>query len=302
VKKLITFSLALLPYITTACAVCGGSASNQNMAVQPQFYKHFAGIQYQYRSFNSTHPAKDGAASHSNEQYNTIQVWGRYNIGNRLRLFGFIPYISNIHEENGKKTNCSGLGDISFLGNIRVLSLKQPSNNWQHDLQIGGGLKLPTGRYNKESILRGDNLPNMQPGTKSWDVTANTIYTARYKSLGGTIDASYTIVTPNTDDYKFGNRLSTGVSVFYWWQTKKCIILPQSGVRLDATAGDYEYYSRNIKSDMTGGQQLYISVGIQAYYKFSGIQFLYYIPVYQHYADGLVKSKARAETGIYFLF
>jgi hypothetical protein len=303
VKHLIAAIIFLLPVSSEACNVCGGSSGNQYLGVLPQFYKHFVGLQYQHRDFTSEHPghAKDGKSSFSNEYYNTYQLWGRYNAGKRLRLFAFVPYISNIKTENGNRTLHNGIGDITVLANIRLLGLKQQKSEWQHDLQAGGGVKLPTGTYNQTAIGSGNELPNMQPGTKSWDFVANANYTLRRRALGANVDVSYTIINPNINNYKFGNRFSSGLSGFYWWQMQNITVLPQVGVRLDAAAGDYEDYSKKIRNDMNGGEQLYATVGMQAYYKRSGLQFMFYKPLSQQYADGLVKNNFRAEAGIYFM-
>src|SRR5690606_1503481 len=124
-------------------------------------------------------------------------------------------------------------------------------------LQAGGGIKLPVGAYDEIAIKYGEGLPIMQPGTISWDFIVNANYTVRYKSIDINTDLSYTFITPNNNNYKFGNRLSTGITAFYWWQRKGITVLPQSGMRLDIASGDFENYSRRIRNDMSGGNQLY---------------------------------------------
>ncbi len=290
---------------SNACTVCGCSASNQYLGILPQFHRHFAGLQYQFRSFRSEHPGHEAGipSTHSNEYYNTVQAWGRINLGKRIQLFAFVPYISNYKKEAGHTTMINGIGDITLLANYRLLGIKEkPGDTWQHSLQTGGGIKLPTGKFDARSIQKADRLPNMQPGTNSWDIILNTNYTIRKSALGMNLDASYTIVTPNTIGYRYGNRLSTGLTGFYWYQKKNTTLLPQIGARYDLAGPDYEHYHYRIKSDMSGGEQLYLSAGLQAFYKRAGLQLMYHQPVRQHYAGGLVTTKARAETGIYFLF
>ncbi len=287
----------------SACTVCGCSASNQYLGILPQFHKHFVGLQYQHRSFQSEHPGHgEQGSTYSNEQYSTVQVWGRYNLSNRVQLFGFMPYSSNIKKESGSNTRISGLGDITLLANYRLLINEDPTSKWQQNLQAGGGIKLQTGAYDKNATFNENGLPNMQPGTNSWDFILNANYTLRRNNIGINADASYTITTPNTVNYKFGNRISTGLLAFYWLEKNNLTLLPQAGLRIDLAGSDYDHYRNGWKNDMSGGSQLYATLGIQTFYKRLGAQIMYHHPVYQHYASGLVNTKFKSEAGIFLLF
>jgi hypothetical protein len=286
-----------------ACGVCGSSASNQYLGVLPQFHKHFVSLQYQYRSFRSEHPGHgENSSIFSNETYNTIQAWGRGNISKRVQLFAFVPYVFNVSEKQGIRTSVTGIGDITALANVRIAGIKTEGKIWQHNLQAGGGVKLPTGLYDAASIQTAEGLPNMQPGTGSWDFTANTNYTVRRKAIGLNLDASYTFTTPNSYSYKYGNRASAGILGFYWLSKEQLNLMPQAGLRLDISGTDYDDYSLRFANNMTGGEQLYASVGLQAYYKRIGAQILCHKPVYQQYASGLVNTVLKIETAVYWLF
>ena len=89
--------------IVKACDICGCTANGQSLGILPQFYQHFIGIQYQYRSYHSQGAMSvDGTAgTSSNEYYNTLQLWSRYYIGKRIQLFAFVPYTSNVQHEQG---------------------------------------------------------------------------------------------------------------------------------------------------------------------------------------------------------
>lgn len=287
-----------------ACTVCGCSASNQYLGILPQFSKHFVGLQYQFRGFESKHLAHEAgeASSLSKEYYNTVQAWGRLNVGKRIQIFAFVPYVHNVKKENGIHTTISGLGDVTLLANYRIAGAKDNSNEWKHNLQAGGGIKLPTGNYDVHAIQEEEGLPNMQPGTNSWDLIVNANYTLRHKKTGVNIDASYTFTTPNSVQYKYGNRLSAGALGFYWYQKKNFSLLPQAGLRFDVAGADYDNYKYRWESDMSGGEQLYASIGVQAYYNRIGLQVMYHYPLMQHYASGLVTSTFKSEAGVYFLF
>jgi hypothetical protein len=107
---------------------------------------------------------------------------------------------------------------------------------------------------------------------------------------------------PNVIQYKYGNRLSAGVSGFYWYQKKNWTLLPQAGLRFDLAGPDYDNYRYNWKNDMSGGTQLYASAGAQAFYKRIGLQLMYHHPLAQHYANGLVNTRFKTEAGAFLLF
>lgn len=287
-----------------ACTVCGCSASNQYLGILPQFHRHFVGLQYQYRSFESEHPAHEGGeSSFSREYYSTIQAWGRMNVGKRIQVFAFVPYVSNLKKEDGVTSRISGIGDITLLANYRLLGINDdPSQVWRHNLQAGVGIKLPTGAYDTKSIQRSEGLPNMQPGTNSWDFIANANYTLRRKMVGVNADVSFTLLTPNSVQYKYGDRFSAGLTAFYWYQKQQFTWLPQLGLRYDVSGADYDNYRYKIRNDMSGGTQLYASMGMQAYYRRFGLQLMYHHPLVQHYASNLVVARTKADAGIYFLF
>jgi hypothetical protein len=260
-------------------------------------------MQYQFRAFQSTHIPEAGETitNSSVENYHTIQLWGRYNLSERVQLFAFVPYIVNQRIENGIVSNSNGFGDATFLVNYRVLGANCTSK-WKHNLLAGGGMKLPTGTYDSYSIKYNEGLPNMQPGTLSYDFILNTNYTLQHTNTGINTDVSYVITTANPDKYKFGNRLNAGLLLFHTIGIKQFKLIPQLGTRFEFAGSDYDNYNMGIMNDMSGGNQLYASVGMQAYYKKAGVQASLYKPVSQHYAGGQVSNKYKAEIGIYFLF
>jgi hypothetical protein len=300
-----TVLLSAISFASFACTLCGCSATNQYLGILPPSKNNFVGLQYQSREFSSIHDDEfDDAGNNvvSNEYYNTVQAWGRYNIGSSLQIFAFVPYVINTKIEEGVTTRESGLGDITLLANMRILGNKCTGKILEHSLQAGAGIKMPTGKYDVASVKYLEGLPNMQPGSRSFDFIANANYTITRKMIGLNIDGSYTATTANLDKYKYGNRLSTGLMAFYIIKYKQVSVLPQMGVRYDISGTDYDNYSAKTKNDMTGGNQLYGAAALQAYYRHFGLQLTYHKPLSQHYADGLVNNKFKTEAAIYFLF
>lgn len=288
-----------------ACDVCGASSGNQNLGLLPQMYRHFAGIQYQHSSFSSTHvPLSDTKpVEYSDEYYQTIQVWGRYCIGERWQLFAFVPYRYNTSTYSAFSTPSKGVGDATLLVNYAFFQTSDSSTSpIQQRLQAGIGIKAPVGAYKGVSQLEKEGLPNMQPGTGAWDIPVNMNYTLRYNNTGLNLDGSFNLTTPNRDNYKYGNRLNTQLTAFYWVQNKKLSVLPQIGGRLEYALHDYDNYQKKWLNEQTGGYVTSAIIGLQAYYSNIGIQLQYSKPIVQEYGDGNITSLQRMDIGLMFLF
>lgn len=305
-KQLICCLLLFLSAATArACDACGCSAGSQSLGILPQFYRHFVGLQYQYRSFSSLHQeiGDNKPVTKGDESYNTYQLWGRYYVGKRLQLYGFVPYRTSLVHEDGNTIQNSGLGDVSVWANYIFIKTPDSSESqWNQVLLAGGGIKAPTGHHDGISILDREGLPNVQPGTGSWDFVTDVNYTVRRNSIGLNAEAAYTFTTVDKENYKYGNKLLSGLTGFYWLQTGKFALLPQLGLRYEFTLHDYDNYRRKWLNDQTGGNIFYAMAGVQAYYSHWGLQLSYQLPITQNYAAGNVTAKQAATAGLFFLF
>ena len=296
--------LLLASSASYACNVCGGSSSSQALGILPASGRHFVGMQYQYRSFNSRHGSheQNTAQTVSTEHFHTMQVWGRASISKRVQLFGFLPYHQNISTHNGDVDRAGGIGDISLLASVQLISKDDCGPQLKHNLQIGGGIKLPTGVYDKTGTATSEWAPAMQAGSGSWDVVTNANYSMRNERIGVNIDASYVLTTANAESYKYGDRFSSTALGFYTISKKNSTVLPLAGLRYEYTGRDYEHFRYRIGNDMTGGHQLFASAGVQAFHNKLGWTAMLHIPLYRDYAGGLVRSLCKAEAGIQYLF
>jgi hypothetical protein len=283
--------------------VCGASSGNQGLGLLPQFYRNFAGVQYQYRNFHSTHPEHETGAlpEQSDDRYNTLQVWGRYAIGERIQLFAFVPYYSNSQTINGTKSGTTGLGDITVMAGYALIK-KTDSAGRRHLLLVSAGIKALTGNYGGISTRDAAGLPNMQPGTGSWDIAANANYTYSFGNMGFNAEIACAITTPNKVDYKYGNRYNTTLAGFYRHETGDFILLPVAGVKYEYALHDYDNYSRKWLNDQTGGHMLFGSMGLHTYYKRIGLQLNLDLPLAQHYAGGDVNARYRTSAAMLFMF
>jgi hypothetical protein len=285
-----------------ACDICGCGGSSQYLGILPQNQWNFAGILYQYAGYASSHPSAYQGRPYENsaDRYNTIQAWGRYRMGSKYQLFAFAPYHYNLHTANDGSTVSSGVGDVSAMLNRIVINTDR--GRWTHLLQGGAGIKLPTGIYTGITTADREGLPNIQPGTGAWDILTNANYTITYGKYGANADASYRFTTPNKYRYKYGNRLSTGITGFYTLNPGRFTIMPQAGIRYEYALHDYDNFSRKWLNEQSGGYICYASAGLQSYYKRLGIKAVWQQAFCQHYGSGYVTAQSKLETGILWLF
>lgn len=284
-----------------ACNSCGSSSGGQSLGLLPAMQKHFAGLQFQQKGFKSIHPAliEGRPAEKSEEVYTTLQLWGRYQLSKRVQLFGFVPYQYNLQYKSETTTSINGWGDVTLLANIAVLS--KTKGIIRHTLLAGGGIKAPTGKRDSISLNDKNGLPNMQPGSGAWDFVVNANYTMQSGKWGANAEGSYTFTTTSKDSYKYGNKLSAGMLAFYRIAKGPFIILPQAGFRCEYALHDYDNYKRKWLNEQTGGYQLFLNSGLQAYYKRAGLQLGYMFPLAQNYAAGNVTINTAINAGVFLL-
>lgn len=301
-KNMISAILIVCCYGAMACDICGASGSSNSIGLLPQYYNHFAGIQYQYRGYSSTHPAghEVSGVSASEEHFQNAILWAGVKVQKSIQVFAYVPYQYNMQYNNGNKGIYSGLGDISTIAMVTLVKpVEGNSKPFRHTLMAGGGVKAPTGKCGMVNI---DSMMNMLPGTGSWDFSVNANYILGYKNAGMQTEASYTITTANAQQYKFGNKLSVNTQLFYRYKPQAVVWVPQAGVRLDYRLHDYTNYNRKWLDEQTGGYMLYATAGMQLFYRKLGLQCSYSIPVSQKYATGYVRMKQQVDAGLLIIF
>lgn len=302
-KKLIaTAGLLACVYTAIACDVCGCAASGGGaMGIMPRFNRHFVGVRYSQSAFTSQHLTlfENEIPQHSNEQFNTLQVWGRCVPHPRVQLFALMPYHFFSREEENKTTTSQGWGDATLLANYVVInSADSMGKKFKHALQLGAGVKLPTGSYNRTNngtLL----LANMQMGTGTVDIPFNAMYTLRYKKAGLNTELNYTLNTTNVSRYHFGDRTGVTVRFFYWKNIRNTTFLPQVGINYEHMAKDVSYGE---VQKYTGGKRYDIVAGLDTYFKSFSIGVTLKQPISYHLGSGQITPKINLTTSIIYLF
>lgn len=209
------------------CDACGCSASGGSMGFASMLNSNFVGIRY----FNQRYKSTDGLYSNSpwyQENFNTMQVWARIPIVQNVQVSVLIPYHFHNRQTATGDENISGLGDITVLAMYRLYQTHKDSTYLVHTLQVGGGIKAPTGKYNEANS--GSVNPSFQVGTGSWDYLLATEYIVKRKQFGFNTMLNYVIKTENKKYYQFGNQFNYAETFFYLYEKSSYSFAPQLGL------------------------------------------------------------------------
>jgi hypothetical protein len=268
------------------CDACGCSASGGGMGFSSMLDRNFVGVRYFYQNYSS----RDGIFNNSpwvDENFNTVQLWARIPVVERMQVSVQLPYHFFNRDLSTGGQNIDGLGDLTVLGLYTVYQ-SADSLATSHTLQVGGGVKAPTGKY--DGANNGSVNPSFQLGTGSWDYILATEYVVQRNGFGLNAMANYVFKTDNSQHYRFGNQFNYAGTLFYITGNNNVTIVPQAGL-----AGEVYATNRQFKEDvpLTSGNVLFGKLGVEAGLgKFSvGLNGM--LPITQNLTGGRVEAKYR---------
>ncbi|WBL26434.1 transporter [Zunongwangia sp. HGR-M22] len=283
------------------CDVCGCGSSGGSMGYGTIGNGDFVGLRYIHQQYKS----KDGIYNNSpwiDENFNTLQAWARIPVTRKIKVNVIVPYHFHNREFNdGSTQDINGLGDISILGFYKLISpkldgfLPEQQTKFKHNLEVGAGVKLPTGEYER-SNNEGSVNPSFQVGTGSWDILFASNYSVSYNNWGLGALANYTIKTENEKKYHFGDQFTYGINLYRSFITMNAktftpiSITPILGLSGEVF-GENKSYGLPVKD--TKGDILFSRIGVESNYgKISGGVNLM-LPVSQNLNAGNVEAKMR---------
>ncbi len=301
-KIALLFSISFLSVATYACDICGCGAGNSYIGILPDFYKHIYGIRYRHNSLY-THIGVGGANTYltTRENYNNMELWGGWKLGEKLRVMLTLPYSFNEKINQGSSKNKNGLGDISVAGYYQLLNNKKAvlkNKSLSQTLWIGGGVKIASGEYNpadKSGINQNANL--FQLGTGSTDFSLAAMYDVKLQNTGMNISASYKINTTNKYDYTYGNKLSLTTQFYQKIKIGNIALAPNAGLQFESGKKDTD---NHFKVDLSGGNVLMGTIGLETSFKTIAIGANWQTPFSQNMAGGFVKANNRMMVHVAF--
>lgn len=281
--KLPQFSNTLLD----DCDACGCSASGGSMGFASMLNTNFIGIRY----FNQSYKSTDGLYSNSpwyTENFNTIQVWARFPVFKNFQVSALLPYHFHNRETPVGKQSISGIGDATVLGMYKIYQTHKDSTVLVHTLQLGGGVKIPFGKFDQAN--NGSVNPSYQVGTGSWDFLLATEYVVKRKQFGLNTMLNYVIKTENEKKYRFGNQFNYATTFFYLYEKAKYSIAPQLGFAGEVYADNYQLGQkvRNTAGDIFMGK-LGFEIGKDKFSLGANVM----LPIQQNLTGGNVEANYR---------
>ncbi len=239
-----------------ACSICGCGGGNLYMGLFPSFKKSFIGSRWNYAEYHTS--LLNDPTQYSDNFYNTFEIWGGFNIGKRWQVLAFLPYHHNIQNDDDGRMTKSGLGDITLLANYKLFDTrfqKNASTKSSQQVWIGGGIKMPTGAF---SVNANDSTTTMadinaQIGTGSVDLFLNARHSIQFNRFGISSSVSYKIGLPNSQGYKYGNKLIINSIAFYRIIRETITLSPNAGLTIE-----------NIESNRLNGHKIYLSDGLNS--------------------------------------
>ncbi len=315
-KKILLLAwIACIPAPGFGCDICGCF-----MGITPYDNQGSFGIMHRYRVFSGyqgqrhpvlparsqffassplnrdglphTHAPGTGQHSHRNpddyEIFRVLELRGKYFIHQRIELNVFLPLVMNASRFENSTTHLAGLGDVNvfagyhLLRNIETLGLQQR-------LIVGGGVKLPTGKYDRNNPNTGNRYPMLlQPGTGSTDLFGYANYVTGYKNLGLSINASYKLNGDNAYREGIANSTATFANLFYR--------IPMGGSLMIIPAAQFFYeYTKGetFEGTPTGEHRMnnaLLGPGVDIYWKNFSLNLAFQLPVYEAPTDHPVSA------------
>lgn len=280
---------------------CCYSGSGSGYSILPNLNKHVMGIRYSHRNFVSETQSINPETNRTltRQQLNSLEIFGRFNLNDRLQLSVFLPFSFIEHTFRSQTNRAAGLGDMSFLFQYQVLKQNTcHTKKANHQLRVGLGTKLPTGEFvmNKQGMFN----TGLQLGTGSIDFIGSVVYTYRIKKFGVNTTASYLLNTTNNKGYKLGNKIQTGTNFFYLFDVSELQLMPAVGI-------NYEHQFSNQQAGavlgFTGGDFMTIPLGFDLYYR----QLAFSVSVSPAVMNrlnwkGENKNKYNIEAGVFYNF
>lgn len=282
-----------------ACEICGGSSAGSYFGILPDYKTNFIAFKHRYRSFTSRHLTESSEPEMTSaDRFHTAEIWGRINLNKRLQLFAILPLNFYSQKTDAGITNSNGIGDVSLQLSYILINTSGDKKSVQQLLQLGAGIKLPTGAH--KVVSNGEKLhQNMQPGSGTFDFPISLIYTIRKKNIGLSTEASYRINTFNKDNIAYGNKFTSSARSFYVVTKRSTSIIPHAGISFEFAGKDFDGIEVN---NYSGGKVINFVTGVDLHLKRFSLGFGWQQPIKSDLAQGRITPHASFNSSINILF
>lgn len=317
--------ILLLPLsdMVLACDLC-----TVYLGIQPNDFKHSFQLRHRHRLFKSDYINQGAFSTRVNNQrvktkgidkhageatdeigagekytyaeaYNSYDLAANIYLSQRWQLNGSISFSDNYIKQNDSIVdNVGGIGDLKLLVRYTLVNTKQQedssSNDFTHRLNLGAGISLPTGSYNKYSVVgfvtefKPNSIigspemeldPHIQAGTGSFGYIGLIEYQLRYNIVGFNTNLSYQINSTNNNNFRLSNRFNVNGSLFFIAKlSDKVKLMPNIGIAYEISDYDLIEGESYINS---GGEAAFLNQGMTAFIGNMSLSFNFFQPVIQ---------------------
>ncbi len=299
-RYILLFILLTTTLTSNACDICGCANSGSYYGLLPQSNKSLIGVRYQRLNF-VTHP--NSQVLRTEENFNIAELYARFFPIKRVQVMAFLPYRIDQQVTTAEVKKQNGFGDATVLANYNVLNTlmdKENSGAFTHTLLVGGGIKLPIGKFkfDENNPLHVANA-NFQLGTGSVDFILNAFYTINKGDWGLATNVSRKFNTTNSQDYKFGNQWFGTMDLYRSFTIGAISLTPSVGIYAENAAHGTQHGE---VLDLTGGKLLNGTAGVTLFSKNWTLGVNAQKPIAQKSASGHVVTKERFLVQLGFLF
>ncbi|MFV0164025.1 hypothetical protein OBK04_10245 [Empedobacter falsenii] len=268
------------------CDACGCSATSTSNGIENLINSNFVGIRYLHQSYK----AKEDAFSNKRTQkqlFNTIQLWARIPINNRIDINASIPY--HFHNKEGKNSSSiSGIGDLNMMGIVKVIKSNTSSNELKHGLSAAVGVKIPIAKFDQKNAQTTN--PSFQLGTGSWDTQFGLNYQLTYKNSAIQLVTDYNLKGENKNKYKFGNQWNQLIQLQH-------LLVRNDNKFLGKIGFQNELYNKNEQFGESipnsSGNAQFVKLGLEAAVQKINFGIEYFQPLHSNLNSGEIEVKNR---------
>jgi hypothetical protein len=287
-KKVLLLVLIASGFTASACDICGAGASSYNPFLNPHLSRHYISATYVHRCYHTI--SDEGIAGR--EFYNSLLLAAQFTVGRNLQLIASVPYQFNTLSNQYGDKKIFGPGDISLLVNYKVFD--QEINKFRHTVLIGAGIKLPSADYHSNTKDEGENF---QLGTGSTDYLLNGMYRLGMGNWMFNAAGTYKYNTENRNGYRYGDILTTAVTIARRIDVKEITIAPYLQFSMEGHMKDADNHSLQLNS---GGHVCYAGGGVDLSRNKITIGAAAQFSPSQNLAAGMIQVKPSFSTHISF--
>ncbi len=304
-NHLIKIILIILLFMTHtslyACDVCGGSG-NYSFGLLPKNSSKFIGLRYQFNAFDFKHPPLFGNDTISGfSRFHSVDLWGRYSVmGGRIHFYLSVPFVFQFQQEGITVFQTASIGDASlFIQSALVQLNPEEPFKIKHNLFAGIGLKIPTGPFQLKNELSNLLPYSVQPGSGSFDLLINAIYSLQYKKFGWNLELGHRFNFRNQLGLKIGDKSYMNNQFFLKKEFEKFSFMPYLMQSIEYRQKDNSF---SIPYQYTGGFLLNLGIGADLFFKNFSLGLWSQYPVYQYLGENLQKSSLSLQARMFYLF